>query len=128
MPFCPVCRMEYRPEVEKCPDCDTPLVDQLPPEPEPQWDATDWATVEEVGDRSTAAIVEGFLLEEGFPVRILDHSDTEFATTLGELAQIEIQVPRSDLDRALAVLAEQDEAGVEEDEDDAEPEDKGTDS
>jgi len=123
--------MEYQPGVERCPDCDEPLVDQLPPEPEPKWDATDWETVEEVGDRATAAIVEGFLLEEGFPVRILDRSDTEFATTLGELARIEVQVPIADLERALAVLAERDEAHVVEGEEAQEPEEpeaEGTDS
>jgi len=126
MPYCPVCRMEYRPGVERCPDCDVPLVDELPPEPELEWDATEWTTVEEVGNRATAAIVEGFLLQEGFPVRILDRSDTELATTLGELAQIEVQVPIGDLDRALTVLARRDETLQEEDQ--AAREDEGTDS
>ena len=124
MPYCPVCRMEYRSGVERCPDCDVPLVDELPPEPEPRWDATEWATVEEVGNRATAAILEGFLLEEGFPVRVLDRSDTEFATTLGELAQIEVQVPVDDLDRALAILAERDEVSLDDEEDEA-PEGEG---
>ena len=30
MPYCPECRYEYRPAVERCPDCDTELVDRLP--------------------------------------------------------------------------------------------------
>jgi len=120
--------MEYRPGVERCPDCDEPLVDELPSEPEPQWDATGWATVEEVGDRTTAAIVEGFLLGEGFAVRVLDRSDTELVTTLGELAQIEIQVPVDDLDGALAALAERDEAGLAETENEAGQENEGPDS
>ncbi|NOZ94859.1 MAG: DUF2007 domain-containing protein [Acidobacteria bacterium] len=131
MPFCPVCRMEYQPGVERCPDCDEPLVEQLPPQPEPQWDATDWETVEEVTDRATAAIIEGFLLEEGFPVRILDRSDTEFALSVGELAQIEVQVPVADLERALAILAERDEAFAVErqaSEEPEAPEGEGTDS
>lgn len=38
MPFCPKCRYEYRPDIKKCPDCDVPVVDVLPPEPEgPEW-------------------------------------------------------------------------------------------
>jgi hypothetical protein len=28
--FCPTCKMEYRPEVTKCPDCDVWLVPRLP--------------------------------------------------------------------------------------------------
>jgi hypothetical protein len=34
MPFCPTCRAEYRPGIERCADCDVPLVDELPEEPE----------------------------------------------------------------------------------------------
>jgi len=108
--WCPVCRSEYREGVEVCPECGRTLVAELPPEPEPAWDPTDWVTVEEVGDRATAAIVEGYLLEEGFAVRLLDRSDSELVTTLGELSSIEVQVPAADLDRALAALTARDEA------------------
>ncbi len=30
MPFCPTCRSEYRPGIETCADCGTPLVEELP--------------------------------------------------------------------------------------------------
>ncbi len=110
MAWCPLCRSEYREGVTVCPECGKALVDELPSETEPEWDPTDWVTVEEVGDRATAAIVEGFLLEQGFPVRLLDRSDSELVTTLGELSIIEVQVPAGDLDRALDLLAERDEA------------------
>ncbi len=30
MPFCPDCRYEYLPEIQKCPDCGAALVDVLP--------------------------------------------------------------------------------------------------
>jgi len=107
--WCPLCRSEYREGIALCPGCGQELVEELPPEAEAGWDPTDWVTVEEVGDRATAAIVEGFLLESGFPVRLLDRSDSELVTTVGELSAIEIQVPSADLDRALDVLAERDE-------------------
>ena len=35
--FCPTCRAEYRSGVTRCPDCDVNLVEELPPEPEPEW-------------------------------------------------------------------------------------------
>jgi hypothetical protein len=36
--FCPRCRAEYRPGFDRCSDCDTELVDQLPPD-EPAGDS-----------------------------------------------------------------------------------------
>jgi len=35
MPFCPVCRAEYRPGIETCADCHVALVDELPEEYRP---------------------------------------------------------------------------------------------
>ena len=32
MPFCPICRYEYREGIEVCPDCDAKLVPKLEPE------------------------------------------------------------------------------------------------
>ena len=32
MPYCPKCKAEYKPGVEKCSDCNLPLVDKLPQE------------------------------------------------------------------------------------------------
>lgn len=29
MPFCPNCKFEYNPGIEKCPDCGSPLVERL---------------------------------------------------------------------------------------------------
>ncbi len=39
MPYCPKCRSEYRPGVARCGECGVPLVESLPPEPEP-WHPT----------------------------------------------------------------------------------------
>ena len=30
MPFCPNCKYEYRPDIDKCPDCGERLVEELP--------------------------------------------------------------------------------------------------
>ena len=76
------------------------LVDELPPEPQP----VEWVTVEETGDEAVAAIVEGFLLDRGYQVRILSRHDLELQTTIGGLSTIEVQVPLDHLDSALEVL------------------------
>ncbi len=110
MPFCTTCRAEYREGVEICPECGTPLVEELPPEPEAVWDPTEWVTIEELGDEVEARILEGFLLEHDLPVRVLSRHDHEFPATVGELSTVEVQVPADDLERAIAVLEELDES------------------
>ena len=109
MPFCPACRTEYREGIERCPECGTALVVELPPEPEAAWDPTEWVTIEELGDEVEARILEGFLLEHDLPVRVLSRHDHGFPATLGELSTVEVQVPAEDLERAIAVLEELDE-------------------
>jgi hypothetical protein len=32
MPYCPRCKAEYKPGIERCSDCDLPLVEKLPEE------------------------------------------------------------------------------------------------
>lgn len=42
--FCPNCRVEYRPGVERCAECDTRLVEKLPPEPPEPFETVEvWA-------------------------------------------------------------------------------------
>lgn len=125
MPYCPSCRAEYRAGREVCAECGVPLVDWLPPAPEQVWDPTDWMTVEEVGDEATASIIEGFLLEQGFPVRVLNRKDRAIVTTLGELGRVEIQVPIADFDAALAVMEERDRSIAESEPDEATAGDEG---
>lgn len=36
MPYCPSCLTEYREGFDTCADCHVPLVEALPPEPEPE--------------------------------------------------------------------------------------------
>lgn len=110
MPYCPSCRTEYREGIGECPDCGAALVESLPPAPQPVWDPTEWVTVEELGDEVEARIIEGFLLEHDVPVRIVSRRDREFATAVGELSTVEVQVPADDFERAIAALEEADEA------------------
>jgi hypothetical protein len=107
VPFCPLCGAEYREGFDRCHDCDVDLVDELPDEEE--WDPTDWVTVEEAHDETTAAIIEGFLLERGMTVRVLSRRDRDLASSLRGLGTVAVQVPTQDMDRALEALAEHDE-------------------
>jgi len=108
MPFCPSCGVEYREGVSLCADCGVELTEAPPRPVQP----VEWMTVEETGDEAEAAIVEGFLVEQGITVRVLSHHDREFPTTIGTLSTVEVQVPIDDLDRALEALTALDEGGA----------------
>jgi len=59
--FCPKCRSEYRKSVEKCVDCDRYLVEELPPEPQP--DFARLVTVF-IPDSTASLLVAKSILEE----------------------------------------------------------------
>lgn len=39
MPFCPICKYEYKSTVSVCPDCDEPLIETLPEDSEEEIEA-----------------------------------------------------------------------------------------
>ena len=100
MPFCPDCLSEYRPGTVSCAACGTGLVDQVPAEHEP----VEWVTIEETGDASAAAMVEGLLDDHGVPVRVLNRNDREGAAPADGMLSLEVQVPVDRLGQALDEL------------------------
>jgi len=68
-------------------------------------DAVEWVTIEETDEESQAALVEEFLLENGLPVRMLNHRGHEGPAADGGSLLIEVQVIDDHLDRALEILA-----------------------
>ncbi len=65
--FCPKCRYEYNPGITICPDCNEPLVDQLPPEEE-EMDELEYAhrvTVLTSSDHRVILMARLILEEEG---------------------------------------------------------------
>jgi uncharacterized Zn finger protein (UPF0148 family) len=65
MPYCPKCGFEYQPGVEKCPDCDVPLVDKLPEEESPE--NVEYVPIRTLPSRLYAEMVQEALKKEGIP-------------------------------------------------------------
>ena len=61
--FCPKCRYEYKEGVTQCPDCGTPLVAELPPEPDHK--GIELVTVLETSDRWKIGVAKNMLGEAG---------------------------------------------------------------
>lgn len=62
--YCPVCRAEFRPEIQRCSQCDAGLVAELsplPPEPPLLFVESDLVTLFESGDPARLALVKARL-------------------------------------------------------------------
>jgi len=57
--FCPQCKNEKDPEFTVCPECNTPLVEELPFESEPEY--VDFVTVFESGNPALIAMAKSLL-------------------------------------------------------------------
>jgi len=109
MPFCPKCRLEYRPGITFCPDCEKHLVDEMPEPPmkpkEPDY-SKDWVPLAQFGTQAYGAIIEEGFKSLGIPVTVLSGAGhfgqigamgTAFLPIEGAYI---ILVPREDVDRA----------------------------
>jgi hypothetical protein len=112
MPYCPNCKLEYRPGITRCPDCGQALLDgDLPPPapvplPSPDTESVLLCTVP---DPTEADIVHALLAEAGIPsvVRRQGPLTGELAT-IADGATIDyafILVAKNRLDEAKQVLA-----------------------
>jgi len=96
--YCPECRSEFQPGVERCSDCDLPLVDRLP---EPKT-VDSWAEVFR-GGGPQADVVAGALEAAGIETLTPD----EYTSNLGlyaPAAVIRVLVPEQDLAAAREIL------------------------
>ena len=100
--YCPKCRVEYREGFARCSDCDMALVNDLPPEPEPEY--VEMVTVFE-GDSNSAATARARLESAG--IRAWD-KDEGIHSVFPSVGASEIQVRTEDEDLALEVLKEED--------------------
>jgi tetratricopeptide (TPR) repeat protein len=75
--FCPQCKAEYRPGYTRCADCGVPLVDHLPPTPEPEQDEpadavpfgpdTELVHILDTFNPGDVALIKSILEGEGIP-------------------------------------------------------------
>ncbi len=115
--FCPQCRLEYRDELTRCSDCDVPLVETLPPDPEEGDPAPlDLVTVFEAGDPVLLAMAHSLLDEEKIPYLTTGEGlqdlfgfgriGTGYSTLVGP-AQIQVEAERAEEIRALLAKLEE---------------------
>lgn len=109
--FCPKCRSEYEEGITFCEQCQTDLVDTLPPEDELAYQ--ELTTVFTTGDEGTIQIIKSILEEAGIPcyarsqgvqdLFALGRFGTGFSPVAGP---VDIQVPSDRAQEAKALLDE----------------------
>lgn len=105
--ICPNCRSEFREGIDRCPDCDVPLVASLPAE---RHDQAAWVEVMETADPGLLPLLRSVLESAGIPCTIegeesvgmfpLGLGDTHFAQS-GIAARVLVPAERADEARAL---------------------------
>jgi hypothetical protein len=88
--FCPECKAEFIEGIKKCPDCNVDLVEELPPEPKPQF--VDYSEILATYNPADIAFLKSVLDSEGItyffkgenfqhvrpwadPARLMDRTD-----------------------------------------------------
>lgn len=100
MPWCPNCRSEYRSDISVCsePDCDnTPLVAELPPDPE-------IVEIYTAADPLEAQHLAGLLRDANIEVAIADHTNHVFPTPSSDPGAARIAVIAADATAARALI------------------------
>ena len=109
MPYCPRCRLEYRPGVKRCPDCNAELLDGSPPEPEVSH-GVPLVRLCVVADPSEGGVIQAALAESGIPATVRRHGPIT-----GELGRVTdgmtedyaiVSVPEDRLEEARDLLKE----------------------
>jgi len=101
--ICPQCRAEYVDGVDRCRDCEMPLVHaselnsdgDAPPE---------WAELAVVAHEHEAELIRGFLESEGVPCTLESLVFHAEPVNFGLLSRVRVHVPAPDLTRARRLL------------------------
>ncbi len=105
--FCPRCHTEYRKGFDRCADCDLPLVDTLPPEPEPSPAQRasvdgDWVTVASLTMQTDVVLLKSMLASEG--IAYVAMGDSSVFIMNGPALAVRFMVPPVDVDRAREIV------------------------
>lgn len=100
MPFCPVCRCEYLLHVLICPECNVPLVPELPPD-EPEHYPESSVEVFQTEDHLQLVMARGLLEENGIGCILGDREADPFRL---RSAGLSLRVSESDADRARELI------------------------
>lgn len=103
MPFCPVCRSEYRSGVEVCADDGAKLVEKLP---EDNLTATPLVEVYACYDALEGERIFGMLEDAEIPCYVRNLQRAAFPTSVGSEASTRIAVPNNDVDKARKMIAQ----------------------
>ena len=106
MPFCPNCRTEYIPGIERCADCGDALVDQLPEED--QAEAFQLVRLHSFPGEVYANMVGEALEHEGIPYLVQKEvlGATVIVQGATEGAEVTLYVNEVDFENAEAILNE----------------------
>jgi len=97
MPFCPNCLYEYKEGIKECPDCETPLVNELIDH--------DWVVVYTSDQLYDVHMMKDALESAEIEATILSQKDSSFPVT-GDLAVIKLLVKSEDASSALNFINE----------------------
>lgn len=102
MPYCPVCREEFRAGISRCDGCGVELVDSLQGNNEME----DLSVVCTIIQEDKAHIVRGFLESEGIPCQLENVSFHAGPAPAGELTKVRLWSKTSDVERARRLIQE----------------------
>jgi len=119
MPICPNCKYEYIEGIAICPDCNTPLVDELELNKFDELSEDDWALV-----YTSFSVIDVDMLKEnlesaGISASILSQKDSSFPVP-GDLSKVKLFVKKADVSEALEFIQTVKSKSLESGEDDEE--------
>ena len=106
MPYCPVCRSEYEHGIERCADCNSLLVENMPPEnPDADPNATLVEVYEAAGDKE-ALVIKSLLESEGIMCALSsDIPHSVVPINIDGLGTVRITVAQEDEELAREIIS-----------------------